>query len=119
MRTLHQILFAVATLAAAATTADAKPRRLVILDFDGPRLLADSGRAAVLNVLGDEYDVVSTKRWEAAKAQAVGRGPQQWSVAAKSSGVDAVIEGWVDPEGMRTHTMTLTVREASTNREID
>jgi hypothetical protein len=118
MRSLYQIVFTVATLAA-SSAADAKPRRVVILDFEGPRILADSGRSAVLNVLGDQYDVVSTKRWESARMQAAGRGPQQWSVAAKSAGVDAIVEGWVDPEGMRTHTMTIAVRDASTGREVD
>src|SRR5262245_51473371 len=81
-----------AALCAAATTADARPRRVVILDFDGPRQLADSGRSTVLSVLGEQYDVVATKRWEQARAAAAQQthGPAQWSRAAKQSGVDAV-----------------------------
>ncbi len=117
MRIHHFIIAAV--LAASAASADAKPRRIAILDFEGPRSLADQGRSTVVQVLNDSYDVVSTKRWEAAKMASVGRGPQQWSTAAKASGVDAVVEGWVDPEGMRTHTMTVAVRDAMTGRQID
>jgi hypothetical protein len=108
-----------AALLALTASADAKPRHIAIVDFDGPRALADAGRAAVVSVLGETYDLVSTKRWEAAKMANVGRGPMQWSSAAKQSGVDAIVEGWVDPEGMRTHTMTVAVRDASTGRQID
>ncbi len=116
---IHHLLIAAAVLATAAT-ADAKPtKRVAILDFEGPRLLADSGHAAVQTVLNDQYDIVSTKRWEAAKMAAAGRGPLQWSTAAKAAGVDAVVEGWIDPEGMRTHTMTIAVRDAMTGRQID
>jgi hypothetical protein len=109
-----------AALCAAATAADARPRRVVILDFDGPRQLADSGRSTVLSVLGEHYDVVATKRWEQARAAAAQQthGPAQWSRAAKSSGVDAVIEGWVTDEGRRK-ILNVVVREASNGREFD
>jgi hypothetical protein len=116
---IHHIILAAAAVLASAASADAKPRRVVILEFDGPRTLADSGRAAVVQVLNDSYDVVSTKRWEAAKMAAVGRGPMQWSTAAKAAGVDAVVDGWVDREGMRTHLMTIAVSDAMTGRQID
>lgn len=115
--TLYRFAIAAAMLLAAAN-ADAKPRRVVVLDFDGPRALADTGRTTVMAMLGDTYDVVATKRWESAKAQVPGRGPQQWSQAAKSSGVDAVIEGWVQDEG-RHHVLTVAVRDATTGNEID
>ena len=98
--------------------ADAKPRRIVVLDFDGPRSLADIGRSTVMSLLGDQYDVVATRRWETARAQAAGHGPQQWRQASKQAGVDAVIEGWVQDEG-RHHVMTVAVRDASTGNEID
>ena len=113
-------LTAAALCGAAASTADAKPRRLVILDFDGPRGLADSGRDAVVALLGEQYDVVATKRWSDARAAAEQKthGPQTWSKAAKSSGVDAVIEGWIQDEG-RHHVLTVAVREASSGNEID
>jgi len=114
---IHHLSFA--ALLALAASADARPRHIAVLDFDGPRLLADAGRGAVVNVLGEQYDLVPTKRWEQAKMASLGRGPLQWSSAAKSAGVDAVIEGWVDPEGMRAHTMTVAVRDASTGRQID
>jgi hypothetical protein len=115
MRISHVALLA--SLAVAAT-ADAKPRRVVVLDFDGPRSLADTGRSTVMSLLGDQYDVIATKRWESARAQAAGHGPQQWRQAAKQAGVDAVIEGWVQDEG-RHHVMTVAVRDAATGNEID
>jgi hypothetical protein len=117
MRNLQRFLLIAATLAA-ASIADAKPRKVVVLDFDGPRALADTGRSNVMSLLGDQYDVVATKRWESARAQASGHGPQQWQQAARQSGVDAVIEGWVQDEGHH-HTLTIAVRDASTGTEID
>src|SRR5512146_2308487 len=116
MRNLTRFLFA-AALVAAASPADAKPRKVVVLDFDGPRALADLGRSNVMSLLGDQYDVVSSKRWQAARAQA-GHGPQQWQQASRQSGVDAVVEGWIEDEG-RHHTMTISVRDASTGTQID
>jgi len=109
-----------AALCAAHSTADAKPRRVVILDFDGPRQLADSGRNSVLSVLGQQYDVVATRRWEQARAAAAQKthGPAQWSRAAKQSGVDAVIEGWVQDEGRRK-ILNVVVREATNGHEFD
>jgi hypothetical protein len=114
MRIHHFIIAAV--LAASAASADAKPRRIAILDFEGPRLLADQGRSTVVQVLNDSYDVVSTKRWEAAKMASVGRGPQQWSTAAKATGASAVVDGWVDPQ---SHSMIVAVRDAWNGRQID
>ncbi|HUS33243.1 MAG TPA: hypothetical protein VMZ53_32295 [Kofleriaceae bacterium] len=102
----------------AASDADAKPRRVVVLDFDGPRQLADNGRSAVMSVLGDQYNIVATKNWDTARARSSGRGPQQWRQASKQAGVDAVIEGWVQTEG-RHHVLTVAVRDASTGNEID
>lgn len=113
-------LTAAALCAAVPTTADARPRRVVIMDFDGPRQLADAGRSSVLSVLGSQYDVVATKRWEQAKTAAsqVAHGPAQWSRAAKQAGVDAVIEGWVADEGRRK-ILNIVVRQADNGREFD
>jgi hypothetical protein len=110
--------FAFAATVLVASVAEAKPRRVVILDFDGPRQLADAGRSAVMSVLGDQYNIVATKQWDAARARASGRGPQQYRQASKQAGVDAVIEGWVQQEG-RHHVLTIAVRDASTGNEID
>jgi hypothetical protein len=117
---VFRLALTTAVLCAAASTADARPRRVVILDFDGPRQLADTGRSTVLSVLGEQYDVVATKRWEQARAAAAQQthGPAQWSRAAKQSGVDAVIEGWVQDEGRRK-ILNIVVREASNGREFD
>lgn len=110
--------FAFAATVLVASAVEAKPRGVVVLDFDGPRQLADSGRSAVMSVLGDQYNIVATKQWDAARAKASGRGPQQYRQASKQAGVDAVIEGWVQQEG-RHHVLTIAVRDASTGNEID
>jgi hypothetical protein len=109
-----------AALCAAASTADAKPKRVVILDFDGPRQLADAGRSSVMAVLGEQYDVVSTKRWDKARSDAAQKshGPEQWSRAAKQSGVGAVIEGCVQDEGRRK-ILNIVVRQADNGKEFD
>jgi hypothetical protein len=115
-----RLALAAATLASIAGMADAKPRRLVILDFEGPRGLADAGRDEVVQLLGEQYDVVAKKRWEdaRAKAQAKTAGPATWQKAAKTSGVDAVIEGWISDDG-RHKQLTVMVREATTGQEVD
>jgi hypothetical protein len=118
MRKLTQLLFALATLTA-ATTADAKPRKVVVVDFDGlPRNLADSGRSNVMSLLGSEYELVPSKKWDLARGEVGDHGPQAWQAAAKKSGVDAVVEGWVNTEG-RHHTLTVQIRDASTGVQID
>jgi hypothetical protein len=116
MRNLTIALFAVAAL---STAAEAKPHKVVVVDFDGlPRNLADTGRSNVMSMLGNQYELVPTKKWESARANAPGRGPAQFQQAAKSSGVDAVIEGFVNTEG-RHHTLTVLVRDSLTGNEID
>jgi hypothetical protein len=112
--------FAAVALFAGAATADAKPRRLVVQDFEGPsRKLVDAGHGAVLSVLGD-YDLVSPKRWEKAHTEAANtvHGPAAWAKAARTAGVDCVIEGWVNDEGRR-HQLTLKIIEATTGNQID
>lgn len=102
----------------AAAPVDAKPRHVVVPDFGGPRELADAGHSAVVTTLMEQYDVVSTKRWQQARAKAPGHGPQQWSQAAKAAGVDAVIDGTIEEQG-RHHVLSVAVLDAMTGREID
>ena len=106
-----------AALIAVSSTADAKPRRVVVLDFEGPKALAAAGRTSVVNVVADDYDIVSPKRWNQARtdAEAHGRGPAVWFEAARKAGVDAVIEGWVDPA---TKQLNLSVHDALTGNEL-
>jgi len=118
--TLVYAPLAAAALLLATADADARPHRVAVLDFDGPRALADDGKAAVINVLADGYDVVASKHWLDAKASASRKvhGPMAWAKASKSSGVDAVIEGWVQDEG-RSKVLTLIVTDASNGEELD
>ena len=117
--TFRHLLAAAALLAANAGVADAKPRHIVIDDFDGPRELADLAQDKVREVLGD-YDQIAKKRWTTARASAerTAAGPASWAKAAKTAGVDAVIEGWVQVEG-RHNMMTVIVRDASDGHQLD
>jgi hypothetical protein len=103
-----------------ASTADAKPRRVVVAEFDGERSLADSGRTAVVDMIEGEYDLVAPKRWIDARADATrgAPGPDSWRKASRKLGVDAVIEGWIQNEG-RYKMLTLIVSEARTGKKID
>ena len=118
--TAFRFALTAAALCAAVPTADARPRRVVVLDFDGPRQLADAGKSSVLSALGEQYDIVATQRWEQARADAAQKthGPAQWARAAKQSGVDAVIDGWVQDEGRRK-ILNIVVRQADNGHEFD
>ena len=116
--TIKGLLFAAVLLV--PSLAAAKPHRVAVLDFDGPRGLADTGKSAVIGVLADGYDVVSSKHWLDAKASASRKshGPSSWAKASKASGVDAVVEGWVQDEG-RSKVLTIVVTDASNGTELD
>ena len=100
----------------AITTASAKPRRIVVLTFEGESKTANAGQQLVTQALDSEYDLVSEARWIDAKLAAAGRGPLQWSSAAKATDVQAVIDGWIDPTA---HAMIVAVSDAMTGRQID
>lgn len=117
--TLSRVLIATALLAAG--TADALAgRRVVVLDFDGPRTLADSGRDAVVRALGADNDIIAQKRWLDAKAEVTRTqpGPKKWPLAARRAGVDVVIEGWVQNDN-RTKVLTVVVTDAANGHEFD
>src|SRR6476646_4249719 len=104
-------------LAVLASAAEAKPHRVVVLDFVGPPKLADLGRGSVMTLMLQHYEVVPTKRWDAERSQATGHGPEKWAQAARQLNVEAVIDGWVD-DG-RAQTLTVAVLDASTGTQID
>jgi hypothetical protein len=105
--------------APAPPPATTKGCKLVVRDFDGPTKLADASRGVFMKSLGLKYEVVPLKQWDAAFEQKPEQhGVRRWQAAAKRAGVSAVVEGWLHDEGLR-HTMTISVRDASTGSEID
>ena len=102
---------------AMSASANAK-RHVVILDFEGPRVLAGRAQHVVRNALGDRYDYVPTSRWEMARMTTCQRGPKAWEQAAIASKTDVVVEGWVDPTERPT-VLTVSVRDARTGRQVD
>ena len=112
--------FVCALLISAIGTAEARPKRVAVLDLEGKRTVADQGKAAIVGVLTEEYNLVSSKTWLEAKAAASRKlhGPQAWSKAARQVGVDAVIEGWVNEEG-RSKVLTIVITDASNGEESD
>lgn len=117
---MHVRLASIVVVVCIAMAASASPKqRVTVLDFEGPTQLADKARDVVVKILGDRCDLVPPRNWMAAKMTTVSRGPLPWAAAAKSAGVDAVVEGWVDPDGVHTHDMTVAVRDASTGEQID
>jgi hypothetical protein len=112
----RSLALALAALCSAAA-ADAKPRGVTVLEFDGQRKLADAGRTAVLAALADRYTLVAAEAWQKAKANEK-PGKNAWPRAAKKTGVDAVIEGWVQDEG-RSKVLTVIVTDASNGSQLD
>ena len=93
--------------------------KLVVRDFDGPTKLADASRGVFMRSLGLRYDLVPQKRWDAAfDPRSDQHGVGRWQAAAKRTGVNAIVEGWIQDEGSR-HTMTLDVRDATTGTSVD
>ncbi|HEX4455481.1 MAG TPA: hypothetical protein VH143_31695 [Kofleriaceae bacterium] len=114
---MHSRLGWLVAVSCVAVTASASPGpHITVLDFEGPHRLADAAQHLVLTTLAANYDIIPAKRWEAASSSS--SDPVRWSQAAKAAGVDAVIEGWIDPDGL-PHTMTVSVRDASNGRQID
>jgi hypothetical protein len=112
MATTRLALFSSLGLALAAASADASPR-VVVLAFDGPKELADSGWKSVVSACKD-YDLIPASRWkkELASASRDLHGPSQWKAAAKKAGVDAIVEGWVQDAG-RQKQLVIVVHDAT------
>jgi hypothetical protein len=110
--TTRLALFSSLGLALAASSADASPR-VVVLTFDGPKELADTGWKSVVSACKD-YDLVPAARWkkELATASRDLHGPAQWKAAAKKAGVDAVVEGWIQDSG-RHKQLVVVVHDAT------
>jgi hypothetical protein len=117
--TTTRLLFAFAALTAAGV-AEAKPRRVVVLAFDGPATLATSARSAVVGLITDDYELAPAQRWLDIKGEVsrTKHGPKAWREASKETKVDAVVEGWVQDEA-RSKTLSLAVTDASTGRELE
>jgi hypothetical protein len=107
-----------AAIVLAASAASARPHRVVVMDFDGPRGLADASHVAVVSLLGETNELVASRRWDDARRKTNVRGKRAWQVAAESTRVDSVVEGWIEERGKR-HVLTVTVLEASTGLEVD
>ncbi|MEO8702007.1 MAG: hypothetical protein ABI867_18320 [Kofleriaceae bacterium] len=112
-------LFVLAALTAAGA-AEAKPRRVVVLAFDGPSTLATAARSTVVNMVAEQYEVAPAKRWLDIRAAITrtNHGPSAWSKASKEAKVDVVVEGWVQDEA-RTKILSLVVTDASNGRELE
>jgi hypothetical protein len=110
--------FIVLALCVVGQVAEAGVHRVVVLDFDGPRALCESSRDAVVSILGDHYELVARRVWEAAFKRGSGHGPDRWRQASKATKVDSVVEGYVAEEG-RHHALTVIVRDATTGSEVD
>lgn len=115
--------FVCAALALAASTAAAKPSKVVVLPFQGPPSLAYYGRAAVIGALQDRHLMMSPKKWDdALRFEAMARPSSahgvRWALVAKQTRVDAIIDGYVtaDTRGLMLHVV---VREAATHDLFD
>ncbi len=114
--TLSRVLIATALFSGTAYAG----KRVVVLDFDGPRALAETGRDAVVRAIGEDNDLVAPRRWLDAKSAAsrTQRGPKMWSKASRQAGVDATVEGWVQAEN-RQKVLTVVISDASNGKELD
>jgi hypothetical protein len=113
---IHLAFVIVACLAASAS-ADTR-RRVVVVDFEGPRELADAARPGVLAALAGHHDLVSEFWWRAARMASPGRDTTSWWKVASAANVDAVIEGWID-RSRWSGALILVVRDARNGTIID
>ncbi len=117
-RTLVWIAIAIISLCGTVAADPTRPHHVTVLDFDGPRALADAGRAHVLGALADDCVVIGSRTWDYALARSTEHGARRWHRASVALGVDTVIEGWIVEEG-RHHVLSVSVREARSGLEID
>jgi hypothetical protein len=116
--TVRVPLFVVLLICAASAIASAKPRHVAVLEFDGPKPLAENSRRSVLAAL-KEYDLVSPARWQAELDKAKEKnGPTSWFKASEKAGVEAVVEGGFETLGGRKF-LVVSVIDASTGKLID
>ena len=113
-----RLLVLLAALSTHLASAQARPLRVAVVDFDGNRTRSDAARTIVIGIVGDRDDVVSKRTWTRAFSRAPGHGRQRWQRASEETGVDAVIEGVLLEEG-RHYVLTLVVRWAATGEQVD
>jgi TolB-like protein len=103
-----------------ATSAFAGTGRIVVMGFEGPNKLADNTRAAIVDELSRNHDIVPPTTWVKARRAADDQevGNKAWARASKKAKVDAVVQGKVVTHG-RKATLSLTVVQAHDGTEID
>ena len=117
--TVKHLLLAGAALCATAAAAEARPKRIVVKAVDGKRELADVADSALRKALR-EYEFASLKSWNDAQqaARKAVEGAAAWARAARSTGVGAVVEGFIKQEG-RHDVLIVTIFDAVDGHALD
>jgi hypothetical protein len=103
-----------------APSAQADPRRVVVLQFQGPRPWVDVARRVVIGLVEDHHDIVPLERFLSAgrRLDVVTYSPRKIALVARHAKVDAIVEGEVEG-GDEKRVLVLSVREARSGRVVD
>jgi hypothetical protein len=120
MKTLVRAFALSIAVALFASPALADKRRVVVLGFSGPAKHARQTEKTVTKSLKAKYEVVSIKKYNAARKSLKATKPtkKNFSRIARQVGLDAIVSGEVRKRGSRA-TLKLTVREGATGKVID